>query len=85
MSKRRQKHIWVIYDCRAQFQDTNDCAIHATCESEAEARRYVREMFHDGVIFVYDMNDAETEGTNERRVPDEADDVREPKRGRKAR
>ena len=66
MSKRkRKKQIWIMYDGRAEFQDTDDCSIYVTADSLQEAKSYLTD-FPDGVIFRYDLID--NKATNETRI-----------------
>ena len=59
------KHIWIIYDERAHAMGTDEAAVLATCESEDEARGYVKHDWPRAAVYVYDFND-HGEAVNER-------------------
>lgn len=46
--------LFVIYDGRAIDGNTEDASVYCCADSLKEAKRDVREMFPDGVIFSYD-------------------------------
>jgi len=60
------KHLWLVYDGRAETQDTDDCIVYVSCDSLEEARQYAKDDFPDGVIFRYDTVDGRLR--NEKRV-----------------
>ena len=59
---------WIVYDGRAAGgAGTDDACVYVSCESLREAKRYVREDFHDGEIYEYDVEDRNL--VNEQWIP----------------
>ena len=47
------KRVYIVYDGRAAFGDTDDATVCCCADSLREARRDVKEDFPDGVIYSY--------------------------------
>ncbi len=60
------KHLWIVYDERAETEDTDDCAVLEACSSEQEAMHQAQ----PGIVFKYDVKPAKPrdELVNETRI-----------------
>lgn len=56
-----ENKFWILYDGRAEFQDTEDCVVLETCGSTAKEVRSSLENWdgHDAVLFEYDTDGKE--------------------------
>jgi hypothetical protein len=63
------KHIWIIYDGRAELGDTDDASIIECVTSRRSLRDALYHCYgHDGVLFEYDDNGVNEVLTNERLI-----------------
>jgi hypothetical protein len=52
-----KRTVFVVYDMRAAFGDTEDAAVLVTAGSVKEARRDIKDMFGEGVIYEHIVDD----------------------------
>ncbi len=61
------KRAWVLYDGRAEYEDTFECSVMEAFNSRRDLRGLNLWQGHDGVLFEYELADG-NQLVNERRI-----------------